>query len=165
VCAWIERHRTRYAPFCEDERGLDTHLDCMRQQGKSPIEFLSFLPRSSVLLLLFDSHGVWARAGTYGGHMELSAFAHLTGRDVKVVQPGLVYVIEAAPDVVVPPTAPAPQDVDEDADADADDDQPRSRRARRRAGKDRDKDKDKASTHVSDGSDDDDDGPGPIYVA
>jgi OTU domain-containing protein 3 len=27
--------------------------------------------------------------------MELTAFAHMTGRDVKVVQPGLVYVIEA----------------------------------------------------------------------
>lgn len=31
---------------------------------------------------------------TYGGHMELSAFAHMTRRDIKVVQPGLVYVIE-----------------------------------------------------------------------
>jgi hypothetical protein len=31
---------------------------------------------------------------TYGGHMELSAFAHMTGRDVKVIQPGLVYVID-----------------------------------------------------------------------
>ena len=31
---------------------------------------------------------------TYGGHMELSAFADMTRRDVKVVQPGLVYVIE-----------------------------------------------------------------------
>ena len=32
--------------------------------------------------------------GTYGGHLELSAFAHYTRRDVKVIQPGLVYVIE-----------------------------------------------------------------------
>jgi OTU domain-containing protein 3 len=32
--------------------------------------------------------------GTYGGHLELSAFAHLKRRNVKVVQPGLVYVIE-----------------------------------------------------------------------
>ena len=32
--------------------------------------------------------------GTYGGHLELSAFAHMTKRNVKVVQPGLVYVIE-----------------------------------------------------------------------
>ena len=35
-------------------------------------------------------------AATYGGHMELSAFAHMTKRNVKVVQPGLVYVIEWA---------------------------------------------------------------------
>lgn len=32
--------------------------------------------------------------GTYGGHLELSAFAHYVRRDVKVIQPGLVYVIE-----------------------------------------------------------------------
>lgn len=32
--------------------------------------------------------------GTYGGHLELSAFAHLKRRNVKVVQPGLVYIIE-----------------------------------------------------------------------
>lgn len=31
---------------------------------------------------------------TYGGHLELSAFAHMTQRNVKVIQPGLVYVIE-----------------------------------------------------------------------
>lgn len=34
------------------------------------------------------------REATYGGHMELSAFAHMTRRNIKVVQPGLVYVIE-----------------------------------------------------------------------
>jgi OTU domain-containing protein 3 len=33
-------------------------------------------------------------AATYGGHLELSAFAHMAQRDVKVIQPGLVYVIE-----------------------------------------------------------------------
>lgn len=32
--------------------------------------------------------------GTYGGHLELSAFAHLKRRNVKVIQPGLVYIIE-----------------------------------------------------------------------
>ena len=32
--------------------------------------------------------------GTYGGHLELSAFAHLKRKNVKVIQPGLVYVIE-----------------------------------------------------------------------
>lgn len=31
---------------------------------------------------------------TYGGHLELSAFAHMYRRNVKVIQPGLVYVIE-----------------------------------------------------------------------
>ncbi|KAI0790173.1 hypothetical protein BC629DRAFT_1512085 [Irpex lacteus] len=64
ICDWIEGHKARYEPFVEDERGLAVHLQCMRQQG------------------------------TYGGHLELSAFAHMTKRNVKVVQPGLVYVIE-----------------------------------------------------------------------
>ncbi|KAI6143264.1 hypothetical protein BKA82DRAFT_4184468, partial [Pisolithus tinctorius] len=49
ICDWIEHHRQRYEPFCEDERGLNVHLECMRQQGT---------------------------------------------RNVKVIQPGLVYVIE-----------------------------------------------------------------------
>jgi hypothetical protein len=34
------------------------------------------------------------QTGTYGGHLELSAFAHLKHKNVKVIQPGLVYVIE-----------------------------------------------------------------------
>ncbi|EJD05027.1 cysteine proteinase [Fomitiporia mediterranea MF3/22] len=64
ICDWMEAHKSRYAPFVDDERGLDVHLRCMRQPG------------------------------TYGGHLELTAFAHLKRRDVKVIQPGLVYVIE-----------------------------------------------------------------------
>ncbi|KAI0751989.1 hypothetical protein C8Q74DRAFT_1211507 [Fomes fomentarius] len=64
ICNWIEQHKERYAPFVEDERGLEHHLSCMRQQA------------------------------TYGGHLELSAFAHMSKRNVKVIQPGLVYVIE-----------------------------------------------------------------------
>ncbi|KAJ3849983.1 hypothetical protein EV368DRAFT_75392 [Lentinula lateritia] len=42
---------------------------------------------------------------TYGGHMELSAFAHLTKRNIKVVQPGLVYVIQCDP---AQPKSPKP---------------------------------------------------------
>ncbi|KAG2131839.1 hypothetical protein BD769DRAFT_1449902 [Suillus cothurnatus] len=61
---WLASHAQRYQPFCEDERGLSAHLLCMREQG------------------------------TYGGHLELSAFAHFARRNVKVIQPGLVYVIE-----------------------------------------------------------------------
>lgn len=64
ICNYIVKHKSRYEPFVEDERGLDAHIRCMKENG------------------------------TYGGHMELSAFAHMVKRDVKVVQPGLVYVIE-----------------------------------------------------------------------
>lgn len=57
-------YESRYEPFVEDERGLEAHLRAMRENA------------------------------TYGGHMELSAFAHMMRRNVKVIQPGLVYVIE-----------------------------------------------------------------------
>ncbi|KAF9528849.1 hypothetical protein CPB83DRAFT_835574 [Crepidotus variabilis] len=64
ICDHIELHKARYEPFVEDDRGLDDHLRAMRENA------------------------------TYGGHMELSAFANMTKRNVKVIQPGLVYVIE-----------------------------------------------------------------------
>ncbi|EJD42920.1 cysteine proteinase [Auricularia subglabra TFB-10046 SS5] len=64
ICDWIAFRKDRYAPFVDDERGLDVHLRCMRTPG------------------------------TYGGHLELSAFAHCKRRNVKVIQPGLVYIIE-----------------------------------------------------------------------
>lgn len=35
-------------------------------------------------------------SATYGGHLELSAFAHMKKCNVKVIQPGLVYLIEWA---------------------------------------------------------------------
>ncbi|EIN05764.1 cysteine proteinase [Punctularia strigosozonata HHB-11173 SS5] len=141
VCDWIEQHKARYEPFCDDERGIDTHLSCMRQQGKSP---LVSPPR------------------TYGGHMELSAFAHMTGRNVKVVQPGLVYVIEAAPDAAPPP--PAADDEDDDDGLDPDELPTLSRRARRRAGKGKEA---SAFPATDDDHDDADTGPplGPVYVA
>ncbi|KAJ7278929.1 hypothetical protein C8J57DRAFT_150486 [Mycena rebaudengoi] len=80
VCDWIAHHKARYEPFVEDERGIEVHLRCMRENA------------------------------TYGGHMELSAFAHLTRRNVKVIQPGLVYVIEWASGGSPPasPTLPSP---------------------------------------------------------
>ena len=40
-------------------------------------------------------HG-FAFSATYGGHLELSAFAHMKKCNVKVIQPGLVYLIEWA---------------------------------------------------------------------
>ncbi|PWN50197.1 cysteine proteinase [Violaceomyces palustris] len=42
-------------------------------------------------------------SGTYGGHLELSAFAQLKQKQIKIVQPGLVYVVSCdddSPDAV-----------------------------------------------------------------
>ena len=68
-------------------------------------------------------------AATYGGHLELSAFAHMTKRNVKVIQPGLVYVIEWAAGGDFDET-PAAQDDDVDHD---DREKRRQRRERRRS--------------------------------
>jgi OTU domain-containing protein 3 len=91
ICDWIESHKQRYEPFVEDERGLDVHLRCMRQQGVCA-EHASF----GNLFREETDRVSSIKPGTYGGHLELSAFAHLNRRDVKVMQPGLVYVIEWA---------------------------------------------------------------------
>ena len=45
ICDWIAAHKSRYEPFVEDERGIDVHLQCMRQQGSS-----TFLPLHIVLI-------------------------------------------------------------------------------------------------------------------
>lgn len=37
ICDWIASHKQRYEPFVDDERGLDVHLQCMRQPGRSPV--------------------------------------------------------------------------------------------------------------------------------
>ena len=37
ICDWIQSHSVRYAPFVDDERGLDVHLSLMRQPGTFPL--------------------------------------------------------------------------------------------------------------------------------
>jgi len=91
ICNWLEEHKQRYAPFVDDDRGMDVHLRCMRQPG------------------------------TYGGHLELTAFAHFKKRDVKVIQPGLVYVIEWAAGADLSPTTsdmPKPGSPEPESDSD-----------------------------------------------
>ncbi|KAJ3859503.1 cysteine proteinase [Lentinula novae-zelandiae] len=75
ICDFIEAHPERYEGFVDKGSGLSAYVAGMRQNA------------------------------TYGGHMELSAFAHLTKRNIKVVQPGLVYVIQCDP---VQPKSPKP---------------------------------------------------------
>jgi len=106
VCDWIASRQDRYAPFVDDERGLDVHLRCMRTPGtpsSTTARYTTLISCFYVILsaltpfsrLLFvESHAPPLASGTYGGHLELSAFAHCRRRDLKVIQPGLVYVIE-----------------------------------------------------------------------
>ena len=51
-------------------------------------------PSARSLFLSRQTNLIMSYPATYGGHMELSAFAHLSKRNIKVIQPGLVYVIE-----------------------------------------------------------------------
>ncbi|PVF99634.1 cysteine proteinase [Serendipita vermifera] len=64
ICDFISENKDEYSPFIDNEKGIDHHLANMRQTG------------------------------TYGGHVELTAFARLKRRNIKVVQPGWVYSIK-----------------------------------------------------------------------
>lgn len=98
---------------------------------------------------------------TYGGHLELSAFAHLTRRNVKVIQPGLVYVIEWAGGGNSSPTSPtAPSLVIPDHS----DDQSLDGRERRRLRRERRAEKKEAKEKEVIDVDADEDR-GTIYVA
>lgn len=98
--------------------------------------------------------------------MELTSFAHMTGRDVKVVQPGLVYVIEAnafggTPDPPPPLTAAgmAQDNVKNSREA------RKFRRERVKADRIKAKEAEEAAI-IAAGDDSDDDEPsGPVYVA
>ncbi|KAG0149006.1 hypothetical protein CROQUDRAFT_654086 [Cronartium quercuum f. sp. fusiforme G11] len=65
VCNYLAEHEARYRAFVDtdEEESWETRLQEMRKQG------------------------------TYGGHLELSAFASLHQRPIKVIQPGMIYII------------------------------------------------------------------------
>jgi len=65
VCAYLAQHENRYKAFVDmdEEESWESHLQLMAKQG------------------------------TYGGHLELSAFANYHRRCIKIIQPGMVYVI------------------------------------------------------------------------
>ena len=103
--------------------------------------------------------------------MELTAFAHLKRRDVKVIQPGLVYVIEWRSGAdLSPTTADVSEDEDEDAPAPATLNERDARRTRRERKKDM---KERAArakqarlSRDDDDSDDEENSSlGPVYVA
>lgn len=63
VCDYLEARSDKFAGFIDVEKPFEEYVRSMRQSG------------------------------TYGGHLELSAFAQLKQKEIKIVQPGLVYVI------------------------------------------------------------------------
>ncbi|KNZ54157.1 hypothetical protein VP01_3027g6 [Puccinia sorghi] len=65
VCAYLAQHENRYKAFVDmdEAESWESHLQLMAKQG------------------------------TYGGHLELSAFANYHRRCIKIIQPGMVYVI------------------------------------------------------------------------
>lgn len=52
MCDWIEKHKPRYEPFVEDERGIDVHLRLMRQPGMFAFACLLFYLILPCFLLL-----------------------------------------------------------------------------------------------------------------
>lgn len=116
-----------------------------------------------MLLSNFSLHAhcsPWGAAGTYGGHLELSAFAHLTRRNVKVIQPGLVYVIEWAAGGDVGASTHSNASTDDDSSLDE-----RERRQQRRDQKRADRRQVDDMDDDSDNDDPVDPSSGAVYVA
>ncbi|KAH9818708.1 hypothetical protein DFH28DRAFT_958904 [Melampsora americana] len=65
VCDYLEENEVRYKAFVDidEEESWERRLSEMR------------------------------KLGTYGGHLELSAYANLHQRPIKVIQPGMIYII------------------------------------------------------------------------
>ncbi|KAL9537843.1 hypothetical protein MBANPS3_011412 [Mucor bainieri] len=63
VCQYLRDNEETYKFFVEDDQSFDHHVECMSQDA------------------------------TFGGNMELAAFAKLKRVDIKVYQPGMIYVI------------------------------------------------------------------------
>lgn len=157
----MEAHKERYAPFVDDDRGLDVHLGCMRQPG---------IKIDTRRYGLFLTPRIYL--GTYGGHLELTAFAHLKRRDVKVIQPGLVYVIEWRSGAELSPTRETPPVRFESEDNEVEEVAPPKDREARRLRREKKRElKEKAAKskqNAGDSDDDDDEGRqefGAVYVA
>lgn len=110
--------------------------------------------------------------GTYGGHLELTAFSHLKKRDVKVIQPGLVYVIEWQSGADLSPTRETAPETFETQHSEAPFVAPlkdrEARRLRREKVRDMKEKTAKSRQHAGDSGDESDDdlpGSGTVYVA
>ncbi|WFD49867.1 ubiquitinyl hydrolase 1 [Malassezia furfur] len=101
TCGQLAAHPERYAAFVETEKPFDQYVAAMRTSG------------------------------TYGGHLELAAFAHRFQKPIRIVQPDLVYVVacddasraaraerarrERARQAALDASGAAPQDAPQDA--------------------------------------------------
>ncbi|GAA5814957.1 hypothetical protein MFLAVUS_008460 [Mucor flavus] len=63
VCQFLKDNEEEYKFFVEDDQSFEHHIQCMSQNA------------------------------TYGGNMELAAFAKMKEVNIKVYQPGMIYVI------------------------------------------------------------------------
>ncbi|KAI9307804.1 hypothetical protein BJ944DRAFT_228300 [Cunninghamella echinulata] len=63
ICHYLMEHKDTYQYFVEDDRSFQHHISNMEQDG------------------------------CFGGNMELAAFAKLKKIDIKVYQPGMIYII------------------------------------------------------------------------
>ncbi|KAF1799837.1 hypothetical protein FB192DRAFT_1388775 [Mucor lusitanicus] len=68
VCQYLRENEETYKFFVEDDQSFEHHVECMSQDA------------------------------TFGGNMELAAFAKLKKVDIKVYQPGMIYVINGVDD-------------------------------------------------------------------
>lgn len=92
VCNYLSDKPEKFAGFVDVEKPFDEYVRSMRQNGESALVRLHIAPCSPL------------RAGTYGGHLELSAFAQLYQKEIKIMQPGLVYIVSPVDDTEAPST-------------------------------------------------------------
>jgi len=102
VCDYIEAHSLQYKAFVDDpllepDEAFIQHIESMRVSG------------------------------TYGSHLEISACSRMLQRQVKVIQPGMIYVVndeDESPSAAVKAKhrmfAKAPESSDEDEHDDVD---------------------------------------------
>ncbi|KAJ4001211.1 hypothetical protein F5050DRAFT_1708444 [Lentinula boryana] len=89
ICDFIEAHPEQYEGFVDVDEFGDNSV--RKGKGSGLSVYVAGMRQNA----------------TYGGHMELSAFAHLVKRNIKVVQPGLVYVIQWDPSQPKSPKLPS----------------------------------------------------------
>jgi hypothetical protein len=102
VCDWIAGHKARYEPFVEDERGIEVHLRCMRENGR----WQRFFTRFSVGFVRGATRCLVSKTGSrrlllgVARTLDRRLLVRLVGVDVHASLPALVRSYRPCPSFV-----------------------------------------------------------------